>query len=146
MDCFNRGTKTDGFPTHTSDEQIQVENLLSNFKPGKPSSESPTLNKNAHINFLVRMLLKGMPSRHVSQDASQPWILFWVLQSLSIMGVGIDPDNKQRYVQYCYLSIKLIGGFFICELLLFAEPSILSCAFNIQMVGSEGVLINFRIF
>jgi protein farnesyltransferase subunit beta len=40
--------------------------------------------------------MQGLPSRFVSQDASQPWILFWVLQSVSILGVGLDPDNKQR--------------------------------------------------
>jgi protein farnesyltransferase subunit beta len=93
MDTLNQAIKTDGYPTHTSDEQIAVERLLSDFKP---SDGSPKLDRNAHVNFLVRVLLQGLPKRSVSHDASQPWILFWTLQSLSILGVGLDPDNKQR--------------------------------------------------
>ena len=88
------GCKTDGYPTHTTDEQIAVEKLLHVLSDGK--GKRSTLNRNAHINFLVRMLLQGLPDRYTSQDASQPWILFWILQSLCILGVGLDPDNKQR--------------------------------------------------
>lgn len=90
----SQGCKTDAYPTPTSDEQIAVEVLLSKFKPAK--DVAPSLDRNAHLNFLVRMLMQGLPARYVSQDASQPWIMFWILQSISILGVGLDPDNKQR--------------------------------------------------
>jgi hypothetical protein len=44
----------------------------------------------------VRNLVQGFPPRYISQDASQPWLMFWTLQSLSALQVAIDPDNKQR--------------------------------------------------
>ena len=95
----NGYSKTDGFPTHTSDEQWHLESALRSFAPPQNSDSSVAdkqLERNAHINFLVRILLQGLPSRAVTQDASQPWIIFWVLQSLCILGVGLDPDNKQK--------------------------------------------------
>lgn len=92
----SQGCKTDGYPTPTTDEQISVENILKNFIPAHPNSK--LLDRNTHVNYLVRMLLQGLPVRYVSQDASQPWILFWILQAISIMSVSLDTENKQKYV------------------------------------------------
>ena len=88
-------TKTDSYPTATTDEQTATETLLAQFiEPDGPAQ--PTLEKTAHLNFLVRMLVQGFPQRYISQDASQPWLLFWIMQSVSLLGAGMDPENKQK--------------------------------------------------
>jgi len=111
MHPIHEGSKVDGYPTSTSDEQIAVELLLSQFRPKPSKAEAPQLDRNAHVNFLVRILLQGLPTRYVSQDASQPWILFWVLQSISILGVGLDPDNKQKIIDTVMCLQHPEGGF-----------------------------------
>jgi protein farnesyltransferase subunit beta len=59
------------------------------------------------MQFLVRNLVQGFPERYKSQDASQPWLLYWTLQAFSILQVGLDPGNKQRCILPC---IFLHGG------------------------------------
>ena len=83
---------TDGFPTPTSILQSTTEETLA----GIPSSNTPTLQKKDHIQFLLRNLVQGFPSRYMSQDASQPWLMFWTVQGFSVFQVGLDPKNKQR--------------------------------------------------
>jgi protein farnesyltransferase subunit beta len=48
------------------------------------------------LQFLARNLAQGFLARYTSQDADQPWLLFWTLQSFSILQVGLDPADKQR--------------------------------------------------
>ena len=82
----------DGYPSRTSLLQRETEDVLE----AHLSNDPPTLNKTAHLQFLIRNLLQGFPARYSSQDASQPWLMFWTLQSFSVLQVGIDPDNKQK--------------------------------------------------
>jgi protein farnesyltransferase subunit beta len=94
-----RHTPTDSYPTETSDLQAATEDTLLNHIPDG-SSQPPNLQKNAHMQFLARNLIQGFPSRYISQDASQPWLMFWTLQSFSFLQVALDPDNKQRCVPF----------------------------------------------
>lgn len=97
-----RPTPTDGFPTPTSDLQATTENILrARYESVKASatdftSEGPVLNKNPHLQFLLRNLVQGFPARYISQDASQPWLFFWTLQGFSVLGVGLDEKTRQR--------------------------------------------------
>ena len=84
---------TDSYPTETSRHQAETEEiLLANYE--NPQSQ---LRKNAHMQYLVRNLLQGFPVRYTSQDASQPWLMYWTLHALALLGVDLDPDNKQMY-------------------------------------------------
>ena len=108
-----RPTPNDAFPTATSKAQAETEAiLLKHFPQLQLPAEDPTestvkdapecnLNKNTHMQFLVRNLIQGFPQRYASQDASQPWLLFWTLQAFSVLQVALDPGNKQRYVMSC---------------------------------------------
>lgn len=103
---------TDSFPTPTSKAQAETENVLLKHIPDRSEGESPpTLLKNAHMQFLVRNLVQGFPSRYISQDASQPWLMFWTIQSFSILQVGLDPGNKQRYVCILFSSVRMPGAY-----------------------------------
>ena len=54
------------------------------------------------MQYLIRNLVQGFPTRYTSQDASQPWLMFWTVQSFGILQVALDPTTKQKYV--CRLS------------------------------------------
>ena len=98
-----RPTPTDGFPSPTSDLQTQTEDILKARHPSIPSDSNLSqgiLQRNSHLQFLLRNLIQGFPARYTSQDASQPWLIFWTLQGFSVMGVALDERNKQRYVDH----------------------------------------------
>ena len=88
-------TPIDAYPTETSDVQAETEKVLQDQVPFDGSGEY-VLNKKGHLELLVRNLVQGFPARYISQDASQPWLMYWTLQSLSALQVAIDPDTKQR--------------------------------------------------
>ncbi len=101
-----RSTPFDAYPTETSNLQADTEDILqSHVPPDGSSSKGCVLNKKAHLEFLVRNLVQGFPPRYISQDASQPWLMFWTLQSLSALQVAVDPNNKQRYLFFLCVPV-----------------------------------------
>ncbi|KAG1763814.1 terpenoid cyclases/protein prenyltransferase alpha-alpha toroid [Suillus placidus] len=78
-------------------DQWKLETILLKHLPCNPDLPSP-LQKDAHLQFLIRNLIQGFPSRYINEDASQPWLLYWTLQSFSVMGVALDPNNKQKAI------------------------------------------------
>jgi len=101
-----RPSPTDGYTTITSLFQAETETVLQEYIPDASFTPKPLLEKRPHMQFLIRNLVQGFPTRYTSQDASQPWLLFWTLQSFSILQVGLDPGNKQRFV---------ICTFWVCD-------------------------------
>ncbi|KAF8151351.1 terpenoid cyclases/protein prenyltransferase alpha-alpha toroid [Crassisporium funariophilum] len=107
-----RPCPTDSFPTATSRTQAETEAVLLKHIPDPSSSApSPKLDKNAHMQFLVRNLVQGFPTRYISQDASQPWLMFWTVQAFSVLQVGLDPGNKQRVIDKVMAWQHPDGGF-----------------------------------
>jgi len=100
-----RRSSDDQYLTETSDLQAETESILLKHIPLDPESPPP-LQRQQHLQFLVRNLAQGFPSRYISQDASQPWLLYWTLQSFSVMGVVLDPNNKQR----CVRPLRAVSG------------------------------------
>ncbi|KAI1416583.1 terpenoid cyclases/Protein prenyltransferase [Hypoxylon sp. FL1857] len=49
----------------------------------------PRLDRGRHIKFL-RKHLETLPARYVTLDASRPWILYWCLNGLSILGEDVS--------------------------------------------------------
>ena len=96
-------TPTDRYPTATSVLQAKTEHDLQarlqahKASPQEHTADGPVLQRNAHLQFLLRNLVQGFPARYISQDASQPWLFFWTLQGFSVLGVGIDAQTKKRY-------------------------------------------------
>ncbi|KDR71537.1 hypothetical protein GALMADRAFT_74965 [Galerina marginata CBS 339.88] len=108
-----RPTPTDGFPSSTSRTQAETEEVLLKHFPDPESTTDaePTLQRNAHMQFLVRNLVQGFPTRYISQDASQPWLLFWTVQAFGVLQVGLDPGNKQRIIDKVMTWQHPDGGF-----------------------------------
>ncbi|GLB42943.1 putative terpenoid cyclases protein prenyltransferase [Lyophyllum shimeji] len=105
-----RPTPTDGFSTPSSITQAETEAILLQHIPSD-ADPKPILTKQAHMQFLVRNLVQGFPARYMSQDASQPWLLFWTIQSFSALQVGLDPGNKQRMIDKIMSAQHPDGGF-----------------------------------
>ncbi|KAG6841519.1 hypothetical protein C0991_010133 [Blastosporella zonata] len=105
-----RPVPVDAFPTLTSNIQAEIESILLRHIPSNPD-DAPGLSKTAHMQFLVRNLVQGFPARYVSQDASQPWLLFWTIQGFSILQVDLDPGNKQRIINKIMEAQHPDGGF-----------------------------------
>ena len=103
-----RPTPTDGFPTLTSRSQAETEEVLLKHLPEPGTKTEPVLQKNSHMQFLVRNLVQGFPARYISQDASQPWLMFWTVQAFSILQVALDEGNKQRCGQAAFLCHRSV--------------------------------------
>ncbi|KZT05705.1 terpenoid cyclases/Protein prenyltransferase [Laetiporus sulphureus 93-53] len=113
-----RSTPIDGYPTQTSDLQASTEDIfiqqlpLSAFEGGaRASAQGPTLHRDLHLQLLLRNLLQGFPQRYTSQDASQPWLLFWTLQGFSVLGVALDDKTKKRARETLLALQHPDGGF-----------------------------------
>ena len=86
-------TPTDGYRTATSVLQSTTETTI---KSHRESTTQPELQKRSHFEFLLRNLRQGFPERYISQDASQPWLIYWTLHGFSILGAGLDDVTKKR--------------------------------------------------
>ncbi|KAF4596905.1 Protein farnesyltransferase subunit beta [Pleurotus pulmonarius] len=110
-----RPASDDAFPTATSRLQAETEAVLLDHIPTQASAETTQapakLHKSAHIQFLARNFIQGFPAKYTSQDASQPWLMFWTLQGFSVLQVGLDPGNKQRAIDTILTWQHPDGGF-----------------------------------
>ncbi|KAF4569341.1 CAAX farnesyltransferase (FTase) subunit beta [Pleurotus pulmonarius] len=98
----------DSFPSPTSLVQAETDATLLKHIPDQPLAK---LDRNAHVQFLARNFVQGFPVRYTSQDASQPWLMFWTLQSFSLLQVGLDPGNNQRAIDTILTWQHPDGGF-----------------------------------
>lgn len=101
--------ENDGFDTPTSEEQVKTEGALRELlalyipQPGKPASsaalrvEDLALNRKAHIAWL-KGLLNPLPTPYTTLDASRPWLIYWVVHSLALLGASLDDQAKLRAV------------------------------------------------
>ncbi len=65
------------------------------------ASTLPTLDlrKDKHVQFLLHGL-SHMAEGYSSLDASRPWLLYWILHPLDLMGERIDDDLKDCVVDF----------------------------------------------
>ncbi|PVF99368.1 terpenoid cyclases/Protein prenyltransferase [Serendipita vermifera] len=104
-----RETGPDGLSTPTSDLQIKTEKDLQQVYSATP--KPLTLQRMRHFNWLKPLIFQGLPAGYKSQDASQPWLLFWIVQSFQLMGAGLDPQTKQRAIDTIMKCQHPDGGF-----------------------------------
>lgn len=86
----------DNLVTKTSISQDETTALCMRFMTGQESEISqrnshgiPGLQRSQHISFLKKSLEK-YPSRFQGMDASRPWILYWTISALNILGVDVS--------------------------------------------------------
>jgi protein farnesyltransferase subunit beta len=118
----------EGFQTTTSYEQCSCENicvpLLYQFKY---CTDESTLNKwikdglvnidsemrllrSKHIAYLLYNL-EELPKGFVSLDASRPWIIYWIIHSLYLLGKDISIEVKTRIISTLRFIQNKTGGY-----------------------------------
>ncbi|KAI8916556.1 terpenoid cyclases/protein prenyltransferase alpha-alpha toroid [Powellomyces hirtus] len=102
----------DGFPTETSEAQLEVQDsvepLLDSYKAGTASPVK--LLRDAHIQYLYKGL-EGLGPWFVSLDASRPWLVYWILHSLDLLGEPISKDVASRAIAALAQCQHASGGF-----------------------------------
>ena len=56
----------------------------------------PRLDRDKHIQYLHDSFQK-LPSKFVAYDASRPWLLYWALTGLSILGESVEHYRERWY-------------------------------------------------
>ena len=95
--------------------QLQLKQSPSRMLPPTSLSDPQTvfnfactgISSNSHLQFLARHLIQGYPARYASQDVSQPWLMYYIMQSFSILQAGLDAGNKQKWVYSLASLFKL---------------------------------------
>lgn len=99
---------SDGVYTPTLEDQRDTEEviaeLLREISPAKVASEpatqdgTTTLRKNETAQFMGQHLFQCPPG-YTALDASKPWLMFWILHSLDLLGIALDDATKKRWEQ-----------------------------------------------
>jgi protein farnesyltransferase subunit beta len=92
-------------PSDTLEEQDETERLISQLlhtiAPPAPAGTElaggTTLRKAEHAGYFQQLLFR-LPPGFVSLDASKPWLMYWTLHSLDLLGIGLDQGTKDRCV------------------------------------------------
>lgn len=67
----------------------------------------PRLEREKHIDFL-RANLKEFPAPFVGLDASRPWMVYWALVSLYMLGEDVSHFRPRYHFQACLRTGSLI--------------------------------------
>ncbi|KND04533.1 uncharacterized protein SPPG_00259 [Spizellomyces punctatus DAOM BR117] len=110
------GLPDDGFPTETSEMQEEVEAavmpLYARYKwkvPPEPLT-SVRLQRTLHIRYL-KSGLEGLSKRFVVLDASQPWLVYWMLHGLDLLDEPLSQEVASRAVKTLARCQNSTGGF-----------------------------------
>ncbi|XP_070577391.1 protein farnesyltransferase subunit beta-like [Ptychodera flava] len=104
----------DGVPTLSSIEQERVEASVAEFYE-KFNSDSdvnpdPFLDKEKHIQYLLKGL-KRLSESYECLDASRPWLCYWILHSLYLLGEQISEEQSSSVAQFIKKCQHPDGGF-----------------------------------
>ncbi|EFX02793.1 farnesyltransferase beta subunit ram1 [Grosmannia clavigera kw1407] len=104
--------------TDTSDVQDETVQLCLPFMDGQEGQDGlsnyndfgvPSLDRQRHIKFL-KASLGTLPGSFVSYDASRPWLLYWCLNGLTLLGEDVTV-YRQRLVDTARSMQNASGGF-----------------------------------
>ncbi|XP_030854366.1 protein farnesyltransferase subunit beta [Strongylocentrotus purpuratus] len=92
----------DGVPTSTSEQQEDVEKLVDNkfamyrarIKNLAPEDKGPVLERFKHLAYLNKGLCYLSESYEVL-DASRPWLCYWIVHSLELLGEKFTPNSPR---------------------------------------------------
>lgn len=99
--CLNsvRIPIVDKYETETSKVQNETHEIIVPFLEGNPNDHSlnafgiPQLQRKHHAT-IFKQLLGDYPGRYATLDASRPWMVYWVLQSMTALGLDINSYQK----------------------------------------------------
>ncbi|EPS41954.1 hypothetical protein H072_4088 [Dactylellina haptotyla CBS 200.50] len=82
----------DDLGTETSRKQLQTARSVLKYVN---DSRVPTLDKTTHIDFLIEPLEDGLSRGFTGLDASRPWLLYWCINALALLGVDVGGYNER---------------------------------------------------
>lgn len=101
--------------TSSSLEQRNVEeSCLRMFEKFEAKAEDidtlPVLNRKKTVNFLRRGLSE-LSEGYQCLDASRPWLVYWILHSLELLGESLTPQEKSECTSFLARCQNPEGGF-----------------------------------
>lgn len=57
------------------------------------------LDREKHLEYLRKGFLNGFPSAYISLDSSRPWLLYWSLHSLDLLGYELSQSERERTIE-----------------------------------------------
>lgn len=93
--------------TDTSKEQSLVEECI--LKLYQLNGE-PILTRQKHIKLLIKSLT-NLNENYESLDSSRPWLCYWIVHSLKILGESLDDDGCDRIIGFLAKCQSPEGGF-----------------------------------
>ncbi|KAJ3040696.1 hypothetical protein HDV00_010589 [Rhizophlyctis rosea] len=110
------GQDDDGYPTHSSQLQQETEDtILPLYLPFKfedpPASRAKlSLYRDTHVKYLYKGL-ESLTRGFVSLDASRPWLVYWMLKALDLLGEELSDELKVRATSTLSHCQHPSGGF-----------------------------------
>ncbi|XP_071962198.1 protein farnesyltransferase subunit beta-like [Antedon mediterranea] len=105
-------SKADGYHTNSSLEQEKVEasvgEVYQTFISG--SNKIPKLEREKHLGYLNKGL-KHLSESYECLDASKPWLCYWILHSLELLGEKISEEYASQVAQFIGKCQHPGGGF-----------------------------------
>ncbi|KAJ3363192.1 hypothetical protein HDU91_003088 [Kappamyces sp. JEL0680] len=98
----------ENFPTPTSKQQQDVEQIILTCAA---QAKNEKLKRASHERFLLAPLTEGLNRWFVTLDASKPWLVYWILQSLDLLDIDMPLDVKERSVETLMACQHSEGGF-----------------------------------
>lgn len=103
----------------TIQDQAKLEseiNIIKGIFKNQPSQQTHhlTLHKELHIQYLKKHIHK-LPEGFLVLDASRPWIIYWILNSLSLLNISIDESlndhsNIINFLKSCHIKNSGFSG------------------------------------
>ncbi len=67
--------------------------------------------RSKHISYLMHNLNAELPSGFVSLDASRPWICYWIIHALYLLGKELPPSLAERVISTLQYIRNSTGGY-----------------------------------
>jgi protein farnesyltransferase subunit beta len=88
---------------------FQIYNLFASIPPNSQSLLLELQREN-HIEYLTRGLKQLAPSFCVL-DANRPWLCYWILHAIALLGKSVDDDLEKRTVDFLSRCQDPNGGY-----------------------------------
>ncbi|KAJ8925682.1 hypothetical protein NQ315_009529 [Exocentrus adspersus] len=115
LDVRKSKFRTESYPTKSSEEQIDVEEIvLKKYEDLhiklKINPYLPEFHREQHTRFLLESLVY-LSTAYEGLDASRPWLCYWILHPLSLLGVRVHDSQKRNVLKFLSKCQSPDGGF-----------------------------------
>ncbi|CAF4908296.1 unnamed protein product, partial [Rotaria sp. Silwood1] len=112
LDTYRTRNKDSVTNTEQADCEQAVEKLFQDFLKQKSISglKGPTLHRDKHVTFLLKGL-RHLSRTYESLDASRPWLIYWITQSLYLLDEQLSDSFINDICDFLQRCQHPDGGF-----------------------------------